>query len=122
MTEQHPEADQTQDGLAYLNRLRAAYAGAAAERVGPGHTIPATMLEIGLLLTMLDNQAIVTSAAEAGGRMEGWNAAVTHTANTLGPTADIYRKAMIDRNPFAADAAMLLELASNPTLPERPQP
>lgn len=112
MTEQHPEADNKQDGLAYLNRLRAAYAGALADRRGPHAPIEATMLEVGLLLQMLDNQAIVASAAEAGGRVDGWNAAVTHTANRLGPAGDLYRKAMIDANPFAADAAMLLELAA----------
>jgi len=112
MTEQHPEPDQKQDGLAYLNRLRAAYAGAIADRRGPHAPIEATMLEVGLLLQMLDNQAVVASAAEAGGRVDGWNAAVNHTANTLGPVGDLYRKAMIAANPFAQDAAMLLELAA----------
>jgi hypothetical protein len=72
------------------------------------------MLEIGFLLHMFDQMAVVSAATEAAGAQAGWDAAVNLTANTLGKTADVYRAAMLARNPFTAEAAMLLELASVP--------
>lgn len=114
MTEQHPEAEQTQNALGLLNRLRAAYAAGKAERRGPGAPIEATMLEIGMLLHMLDNQVITASAVEMMGASDGWNAAVNHTANRLAGAGEVYRAAMIAANPYTAAGKQLLDLASQP--------
>jgi hypothetical protein len=117
----HEDKQHQQGGLAYLNRLRAAYAGAKADHRGPHETLEATMLEIGLLLQMMDNQAMVASAVEMGGASDGWNAAVNRTADTLGPAGDLYRKAMLAANPYTDTAAMLMELAAT-SAQERNQP
>lgn len=111
MTEQHPEA-QAPNALGSLNRLRAAYAAGKADRLAPGHPIEATMLEVGLLLQMIDNQIIVASAVEMMGASDGWNAAVSHTARQLGPAGDGYLAAMLRGNPYTAQGEMLMRLAS----------
>ena len=122
MTEQHPEPagnEQHQNALGLLNRIRAAYAAGKAEGRGTGSTIEATMLEVGLLLHMIDNQVVVASAVEMLGAADGWNSAVNYTADRLGGAGDIYRKSMIAANPYTGPGEMLMNLASTNT--ERPE-
>jgi len=119
MTEQHPEAEQQQNALGLLNRLRAAYAAGKAEGRGPGDSLQATMLEVGLLLHMIDNQVVVASAVEMLGAADGWNAAVRHTADRLGAAGVDYRRAMLAGNPYTGPGEMLMKIASEN--PERPE-
>lgn len=118
MTQPIPEPDQ-QNALGVLNRLRAAYAEGKADRRGPGTMIEATMLEVGMLLHMIDNQVIVASAVEMLGAADGWNAAVNYTANRLSGAGEVYRTSMIAANPYTAPGEQLMKLASEN--PERPE-
>lgn len=108
------EENQQPNALDHFLRLRAAFAAGQADHLGPGDTIPATMLEIGCLLQLLDRTAITANACEAAGAKDGWDAAVKHTAKVVGPTANTYLTAMLAANPYKQQAELLMELASTP--------
>lgn len=105
-----PEEQEILDNFLYL---REAYAAGKADKKHPLSMVEIRLVDLGCLIRLLDNSALVSVACEAAGAVMGWDAAIKATADRLGPSPAIeqYREAMTKYNPYRDDARLYMDLA-----------